>query len=65
MSIRHTSITVEPFTHLLDLETLAFNLYSKYIEELQDEELIQMFSFIKNQEKGHMEIAKKLIELVQ
>jgi|GEM_PF-3730466 len=65
MSIRHTPVTIEPFSQLLEMETKAFNLYSSYVEKLKDDELIQMFDFIRKQEKGHMEIAEKLIELVQ
>ncbi len=65
MSIKHTAVTIDPFVHLLEMETKAFNLYSNYIERLNDKELIEMFSLIRDQEKGHMEIAKKLIELVK
>ena len=65
MSIKHTAVTIDPFIHLLEMETKAYNLYSKYVERLEDEELKQMFLFIREQEKRHMEIAKKLIKLVK
>ena len=65
MSIRHTPVTIEPFQELYEKEKQARDLYDSYIKKLKNKELIQMFSFIKKQEEGHMEIAKKLIELVE
>jgi len=65
MTIKPTGLIVGPFSHLLQLEKIAFDLYSSYVSQLADEELKELFAKIALQEKGHMEIANELIKLVQ
>jgi rubrerythrin len=55
----------ELFQRILKFEEDAKALYDDYIEKLGDENTISILRSISNEEKGHIELAKRLIELIQ
>lgn len=55
----------EIFQRILQFEEDAKALYDDYIEELDDENIINILRSISNEEKGHIELAKRLVELIQ
>ena len=55
----------EIFQRILKFEEDAKALYDDCIEELDDENTISILRSISNEEKGHIELAKCLMELIQ
>ncbi len=55
----------EIFQRILKFEEDAKALYDDCIEKLDDENTIRILQSISNEEKGHIELAKRLIELIQ
>ena len=52
------------FKEILVLEEKAEHFYSQYIDQIGDEEVREKLISIRNDEKAHIEIAKKLIDCV-
>ncbi len=55
----------EIFQRILKFEEDAKALYDDCIEKLDDENTISVLRTISNEEKGHIELAKRLMELIQ
>ncbi len=55
----------EIFQRILQFEEDAKALYDDCIEKLDDENTISVLRTISNEEKGHIELAKRLMELIQ
>jgi rubrerythrin len=55
----------EIFQRILKFEEDAKVLYDDCIEKLDDENIISILRSISNEEKGHIELAKRLMELIQ
>lgn len=55
----------EIFQRILKFEEDAKALYDDCIEKLDDENTISVLQSISNEEKGHIELAKRLMELIQ
>ena len=55
----------EIFQRILKFEEDAKALYDDCIENLDDESTINILRSISNEEKGHIELAKRLMELIQ
>ncbi len=53
------------FERVLQFEIDAKTVYEECIEKLDDEAVIDVLQTIRNEEKGHIELAKRLIELIQ
>jgi rubrerythrin len=53
------------FERVLQFEIDAKEVYEECIEKLDDEKAIGILQSICNEEKGHIELAKRLIELIQ
>jgi rubrerythrin len=53
------------FGRVLQFEKDAKAAYDDCIEKLDDETAINILQSISNEEKGHIELAKRLIELIQ
>ena len=53
------------FERILQFEKDAKAVYDDCIEKLDDETAINILQSISNEEKGHVELAKRLIELIQ
>ncbi|GAX60512.1 hypothetical protein SCALIN_C13_0023 [Candidatus Scalindua japonica] len=53
------------FERILQFEKDAKTVYDDCIEKLEDETAINILQSIRNEEKGHIELAKRLIELIQ
>ena len=53
------------FERVLQFEIDAKTVYEECIEKLDDEAVIDVLQTIKNEEKGHIELAKRLIGLIQ
>ena len=52
------------FKEILTLEERAEHFYSHYIDQIDDEEVKKKLISIRNDEKVHIEIAKKLIDCI-
>ena len=55
----------EIFQRILKFEEDAKALYDDCIEKLDDVNVISILRSISNEEKGHIELAKRLMELIQ
>ncbi len=53
------------FERILQFEKDAQAVYDDCIEKLDDETAINILQSISNEEKSHIELAKRLIELIQ
>jgi rubrerythrin len=53
------------FQKILQFEEDVKVLYDGCIEKLADEDIINVLSSISKEEKGHIELAKQLIELIK
>ncbi len=53
------------FQKVLQFEEDVKVLYDGCIEKLADEDIINVLSSISKEEKGHIELAKQLIELIK
>ncbi len=53
------------FERILQFEKDAQAAYDECIEQLADVDAINILQSISNEEKGHIELAKRLIELIQ
>ena len=53
------------FERVLQLEIDAEVAYDECIEKLDDETAIGILQTIRNEERGHIALAKRLIELIQ
>ena len=53
------------FERVLQFEIDAETVYDECIEKLDDETAIDILQTIRNEERGHIELAKRLIELIQ
>ncbi|MGB2660908.1 MAG: hypothetical protein WBD04_00790 [Candidatus Omnitrophota bacterium] len=52
------------FQEILTLEERAEQFYSHYIDQIKDGEIKKTLGLIRNEERLHIEIAKKLIRCV-
>ena len=52
------------FMEILTLEERAEHFYSHYIDQIEDEDVKKTLTSIRDDEKIHVQIAKKLIEYV-
>ena len=50
---------------ILELETGARDDYNKYMKEFKNPKIVTDYTFIRDQEIEHMEIAKKMIKLAE
>jgi rubrerythrin len=48
----------------LKAEAVAKGMYSKYIRILKDKEIVQVLGYIRNDEKEHIRIVKRMIEML-
>ncbi len=53
------------FEKILQFEIDAQAVYDNCIKKLEDETAINILQSISNEEKGHIELAKRLKELIQ
>ena len=53
------------FERVLQFEIDAETAYGECIEKLDDETAIDILQTIRNEERGHIALAKRLIELIQ
>ena len=53
------------FERVLQFEIDAESIYDECIEKLEDETAIDILQTIRNEERGHIELAKHLIEIIQ
>jgi rubrerythrin len=53
------------FDRVLQFEKDAESMYDECIEKLEDETAIDILQTIRNEERGHIELAKHLIEIIQ
>lgn len=53
------------FERVLQFEIDAETAYDECIEKLDDETAIDILQTIRNEERGHIELARRLIELIQ
>ncbi len=60
----NTEILLQKFRNILSLEERAKHFYDHYISQISDEKIKNQLVSIRNDEIKHIEIAKRLIELV-
>ena len=60
----NTEILLKEFRNILSLEERAKHFYDHYINQISDEKIKNQLVSIRNDEIDHIEIAKKLIDLV-
>ncbi len=53
------------FQRILQFEQDAKSLYDKCIEKIEDEHSINILQSISSEEKGHIEQAKRLFEIIE
>ncbi len=53
------------FERVLQFEKDAEAVYGDCIEQLDDETVINILQTIRNEEKGHIELAKPLLDLIK
>jgi rubrerythrin len=53
------------FQKVLQFEEDVKVLYDDCIDNLEDEDIINVLSTISKEEKGHIELAKQLLELIK
>ena len=53
------------FERVLQFEKDAEEVYDECIEKLEDETAIDILQTIRNEERGHIELAKHLIKIIQ
>ncbi len=53
------------FERVLQFEIDAESIYDECIEKLDDETAVDILQTIRNEERGHIELAKRLIEMIQ
>jgi rubrerythrin len=53
------------FQGILQFEEKAKKLYDDCIKKLEDKDTINILQSISNEEKGHIELARKLMEIIQ
>ncbi|MBT3353955.1 MAG: hypothetical protein HN402_03465 [Candidatus Scalindua sp.] len=53
------------FERVLQFEIDAESIYNECIEKLEDETAIDILQTIRNEERGHIELARRLIEIIQ
>jgi rubrerythrin len=53
------------FERVLQFETDAESMYDECMEKLDDETVVDILQTIRNEERGHIELAKHLIEIIQ
>jgi hypothetical protein len=52
------------FTHILSFEERAKAFYDHYIDQIDDQEIKELLTTIRDEEVMHIAIARKLIEYV-
>jgi rubrerythrin len=55
----------EIFQRILQFEQDAKSLYDECIEKIEDEHSINVLQLISNEEKGHIEQAKRLFKIIE
>jgi len=60
----NTEMLLQKFRNILSLEERAKHFYDHYINQISDEKIKNQLISIRNDEINHIEIAKRLIELV-
>jgi len=53
------------FERVLQFEIDAESIYNECLEKLEDETAIDILQTIRNEERGHIELARRLIEIIQ
>ncbi len=53
------------FQRILQFEEEAKELYDDCIKKLDDKNTINILQSVSNEEKGHIELARKLMELIK
>ncbi|ODS33116.1 MAG: hypothetical protein SCARUB_01740 [Candidatus Scalindua rubra] len=53
------------FQRVLQFEVQAKQLYDDCIKKLEDKNTIDILQSISNEEKGHIELTKRLMELIK
>jgi rubrerythrin len=53
------------FERVLQFEIDAESIYNECIEKLEDETAVDILQTIRNEERGHIELARRLIEIIQ
>ncbi|MGR3293493.1 MAG: hypothetical protein ACUZ9M_05680 [Candidatus Scalindua sp.] len=56
---------LEIFQNILQFEVNVKKLYDGCIEKLEDEHIIDILQSISSEEKGHIELAKPLLDLIK
>ena len=56
---------LERFEGILDLEQTMKKEYDEHIEKLKDEDVLKRLKTIRDQEAEHIELAKKLLDIVK
>ena len=60
----NTEMLLQEFRNILSLEERAKHFYDHYINQISEEKIKNQLISIRNDEINHIEIAKRLIELV-
>ena len=60
----NTDILLKEFEEILALEIRAKHFYDHYIDQIDDPEVKETLTSIRNDEKVHIKIAEELIEIV-
>ena len=60
----NTEMLLKEFRNILSLEERAKHFYDHYINQISEEKIKNQLISIRNDEISHIEIAKRLIELV-
>jgi len=60
----NTEMLRKEFESILELEERAKHFYDHYISQLDDEKIKKILISIRDDEIGHVDIAKELIKLV-
>mgnify|MGYP003957248843 FL=1 len=53
------------FERVLQFEIDAESIYNECLEKLEDETAVDILQTIRNEERGHIELARRLIEIIQ
>jgi len=56
---------LEIFQNILQFEVNVKKIYDDCIEELEDKDIINILQSIRDEEEGHIELAKPLLKLIK
>jgi hypothetical protein len=60
----NTDILLKEFEEILTLEIRAKHFYDHYIEQVDDPEVKEILTSIRDDEKMHVKVAEELIEII-